>query len=318
VKAIYQRKWWDAEIRGVVPKRKYMYYRVHYTGYDEVYDAELQESQLRKVDPASFAPPPSPSPSAFFSGLPSLFSSLTQPTGAQPVPSPPQLAKPGSIPTPSASPPNVTQQLLPDKTNKPWKAPPLGHLLHALPEHLSPNRVLLTFDEGEIVHNIVRTLKINRKCIVYIEASPKRSSEFGECQREDYPLLKELMLHLPPTTRWGWERLSTENVVGRFPTVPRYLITSAFMSDKARHLHNPNVVPLRAFIIEAKPNSNADLIEQHGDKDNVLKRRDVEPPEDEGVYVCACVCYVCGWVWECVSRRVCISLCDVCISTDVM
>jgi hypothetical protein len=178
-------------------------------------------------------------------------------------------------------------QVLPNAT-KPWKAVPQGTLLHALSQYLSPNRVLLTFDENDIVFNLVRTLKISRKCIVYIEASPKRSATFGEYQREDFPLLRQLMLHLPPTTRWGWQRLSTENLVGRFASVPRFLITNAFHSEKARRVYNPNVVPLDAFLIQGG-NSNADIIAEHGDRDNVLKRRDVEPPPTEGVCVCVCM-----------------------------
>jgi hypothetical protein len=107
-------------------------------------------------------------------------------------------------------------QQLPQKDKKPWTALDDGTLLDALSEYLSPNRVVLTFDEDLIVRNLVRTLKISRKCIMYIEASPKRSAEFGQYQEADFPLLKQLMLRLPPTTRWGWQHLSTENIVARF------------------------------------------------------------------------------------------------------
>jgi hypothetical protein len=193
-------------------------------------------------------------------------------------------------PAPPSSTNKPEVQLFPKNDTQPWKSVPGGFLLHAIPEYLSPDRVLLTFDEDEITKNLVRVLKISRKCIVYIEASPKRSAAFGEYQREDFPLLKALMLHLPPTTRWGWQRLSTENLVARHPTVPPFIITNSFISPNARRVYDPNVVPLQAFLIE---NTNADIIAEHGDKDNVMKDPSVARTSDDSVCVCVrvCVCF---------------------------
>jgi hypothetical protein len=99
--------------------------------------------------------------------------------------------------------------------------------MRARPEYLSPNHVSLSFDEPRQIHNLVRTLKIMRKVIVYCEASPSRSAQLAEFILQDYPMLKRLSLPQPHDTLWGWVHLFLENFMVSLSTWLAYAISSS-------------------------------------------------------------------------------------------
>jgi hypothetical protein len=148
--------------------------------------------------------------------------------------------------------------------------PPGAHM-RARPEFLSPNHVTLSFDEPQQIHNLVRTLKIMRKVIMYCEASPSRSAQLAEFMLQDYPMLKRLSLHLPPDTRWAWVHLSSENFMARLPSIHRFVISNAYYSSKNKVGAKADVVPLEAFLVYEAVNPNEEIVQTHGDQVNVMK-----------------------------------------------